>query len=161
MASLRLRRHLAWLLATLTVLVAASALAQEVGSGKKLGLGLAGGYYTNDFTVKYYLSPTSAVQAFVGGYNFEGAGFAADYVVEKWDLTKIDAGRLFFGAGGGADFWSWGDYSALGIHAVLELGWHFKEFPLEIVADWRPSFFFGDFAGFGERGGHGAIRWYF
>lgn len=152
---------LAWSVLAMSLLVGSSAFAQEIGSSKKFGIGLAGGYYSNDLTAKYYLGNKAAIQGFLGGYNFEGLAMAVDYVVEPVELVKGPAGKLFLGFGGGADFWSWNRYSAIGFHGIIELGWHFRAVPLEFVADWRPSFFFGDSAGFAERGGHGSVRWYF
>lgn len=142
-------------------LVAVPAAADDIGGAKKLGLGLAGGYYSNVLTAKYYLQDKAAVQAFVGAYDFQGLAVAADYVIEPVELAKGDAGRLFLGVGGGIDLWSWSGYSALGAHALVEVGWHFRALPLELVADWRPTFFLGDHGGFAGRGGHGAVRWYF
>ena len=134
---------LAWLALTLSALFAAPALADEIGGSKKLGIGLAGGYFSNVLTAKYYLQDKTAIQGFVGAYKFEGLALAVDYVIEPIELAKGGAGRLFFGAGGGADFWSSGDYSAIGVHALVEVGWHFKALPLEFVADWRPTFLIG------------------
>jgi hypothetical protein len=152
---------LAWLALTLSALFAAPAMADDIGGSKRFGLGIAGGYYSNTLTAKYYLQDKAAIQGFVGAYQFEGLSLAVDYVIEPIELAKGGAGRLFLGVGGGADFWSWGSYSTIGVHAIVELGWHFKALPLEFVADWRPTFLIGDSGGFAGRGGHGAVRWYF
>lgn len=152
---------LAWLVLSVSLLVGSSAFGQEIGNSKKLGIGLAGGYHTDTLTAKFYLGDKAAIQGFVGGYRFEGLALAVDYIVEPVELAKGPAGKLFLGFGGGGDFWTGNRGSAIGVHGVLELGWHFKAIPLEFVADWRPTFLIGDYSGFGYDGGNGAVRWYF
>lgn len=152
---------LAWLVLSMSLLVGSSAFAQEIGHSKKFGIGLASGFATNTLTGKLYLGNNAAIQGFVGGYRFQGLALTVDYVVEPVELAKGQAGRFFLGFGGGADFWSGNHYSSIGLHGIVELGWHLRAVPLEFVIDWRPTFFFGDSSGLGYDGANGAVRWYF
>ncbi len=61
---------LAWLALTLSALFAAPAMADDIGGSKKLGLGIAGGYYSNVLTAKYYLQDKAAIQ----GLTFDRIG---------------------------------------------------------------------------------------
>ena len=55
---------LAWLALTLSALFAAPAMADDIGGSKKLGLGIAGGYYSNVLTAKYYYSGNEIVDIY-------------------------------------------------------------------------------------------------
>jgi hypothetical protein len=148
-----------------TIILSGAAHAKDIGDDVTFGLGLGGGTLSNGLTAKYYLGEDDAVQAVFG---FSGWGFSlgADYVHEFAPLYKHPRGELFWGVGGGAGavFYDVGIDSAtvFGLSAVIELGWHFKSIPLEIVTDWRPTYFVGDYiGGFYFAGGGGAIRWFF
>ncbi len=159
------RRLMLSLLATL-LLISSTAAAAEIGGAKRLGVGLGGGTTTSGLTVKYYLAPTTAVQVFLGQRWKYGNSIAADYIMEFGPLAQGAPGRLFWGAGVGAGLllYSRNNQSAsvIAISGVLQLGWHFKQFPLELIADWRPTFYIGDYAdGLWLGGGGGAIRWFF
>jgi hypothetical protein len=159
-------RNMSLLLALATVpMLATTASASDIGGEERFGIGLGGGTLSNGLTAKYYLDESSAVQAVLG---ISGWGFSlgADYVFEFDPVYKHKSGELFWGVGGGAGavFYDVGIDSAtvFGVSAVIELGWHFKSIPLEIVTDWRPTYFVGDFiGGFYVGGGGGAIRWFF
>lgn len=145
---------------------AVPAYAGDIGKSKKLGVGVGGGTHVSGVTAKKYLSETTAVQAFAG--NLQGAGLSvgADYIMEMPDLAAWAPGRLFWGVGAGAGLvlYSINNNSGIsvGISGVLQLGWHFNEFPLELITDWRPTFYVGDFLAGGHfNGGGGAIRWFF
>ena len=116
-------------------------------------------------SAKLYLGESSAVQAAVG-INGWGISMGADYVQSLGNLMDDDSGKLFWGVGGGASLvlYDVGIVSStvIGFNAVVELGYHFKSFPLEIVIDYRPTFFLGDvIGGLDFTGAGGAIRWYF
>jgi hypothetical protein len=162
-------------IAAVVMMLPANANAQEIGNGKNLGIGVAGGYPAGSITGKYYLDQKSAIQGFLGFTYFGGYGLSADYLYEFATLTNPPEGRLFVGAGGGAGFFGGGfGYSIFTINGVFELGWHFADVPLELVLDVRPVFGFGVgpsysygsrsfnpyLGGFGI-GGSGAIRFYF
>ncbi len=145
----------------LLVLVPAVGAAQssgQIGSGKNIGLGLGRGTLTSGITGKFYLDRQSAIQAYIGsfgdwyayGCNSCGISLSGEYMYEFANLVEEDVGRLFAGGGGGAFLYSintfgryHGGYAGAGIHGVFDLGWQFREFPLEIAIDIRPGFDFG------------------
>lgn len=160
-----LRRLLLTLIAA-SMLLCGPAWANDIGGGKRLGVGLGGGTTTSGLTAKYYLGKRSAVQVFLGQRFAYGNSIGADYILEFPTLAQGAPGRLFWGVGAGVGLLLYnrtGDTAnVLGLSGVLQLGWHFRQFPLELIADWRPTLFVGDYAGglwFG--GGGGAVRWYF
>lgn len=162
---MQIRRLMLSLLAT-ALLVSSSAAAAEIGSAKRLGIGLGGGTTTSGLTAKYYLAPTSAVQVFVGQRLKYGNSISADYIMEFGPLAKAAPGKLFWGAGVGAGLLMYNRdkhrSNLVAISGVLQIGWHFSQFPLELIADWRPTFYIGDYDdGLWLGGGGGAIRWFF
>ena len=155
-----------------------SADASQIGAGKNLGLGIGGGTMsTTGLTVKSYLTPRTAVQGFLDIDAWRGYGLGADYMWEFDRLGKGSAGELFWGAGiGGAVRMNSGyadNSTGIGIAAVIELGWHFRELPLEIILDLRPGLRFGGYYDYHYKHNYkygrvpqlitsqAAIRWYF
>lgn len=150
----------------------ALAAADTIGATRKLGVGLGGSSLANGVTAKYYLSSHGALQASAGvvqsthAYE-DGQSLAVDYVHELGNFWDPPYGRLFWGLGAGilANF-----HSAMGsrgtdfaIAGVFEVGWHFKDFPLELTVDARPTFYLGDSpetSSLWPYGG-GAVRWFF
>jgi len=135
-------------------------------NGKKLGLGLGGGTLNSGLTGKFYLGESTAAQIFVGNRFGWGLSVSADYIVEFAPLAKGSAGKLFWGAGVGAGLIMYAAHSSnssvIGVSGVVELGWHFAQVPLELIIDWRPTFFIGDhIGGLYLEGSGSAIRWYF
>jgi hypothetical protein len=131
----------------------------------RVGLGVGGGTIASGATLKYYIGPRTALQAVLGLSRW-GLSFGGDFVKEFRPFLRTQAGDLFAGAGVGAGLVMYRDLDdsadVLGVSAILELGWHFNEIPLEFILDWRPTFYFGDFiGGFFGGGGGGAIRWFF
>lgn len=170
---------LASALFAIALMAPAPSQADTIGSEDNIGIGLGTGTFTSGLTGKFYLDKKSAIQLHVGNFgtwgNYYcgfacGFGLSADYIYEFQDLVNESAGRLFLGAGGGAYFASYDAYGrygryagSFGLHGVFELGWHFSEFPLEIVIDIRPVFdftpgFIDNF--FGLTGG-ASIRFFF
>lgn len=150
-----------------------------IGKDDKIGVGFGGGTMASPLTVKFYMSEDTALQLFFGTYFGWGFGLSGDFVLEFASITTAnddsgqEIGELFAGIGGGAGFASGyerGGLYGVGINGVLELGWHFSQFPLEFIIDWRPTFFFGDLnrdfygiddTGFIPFGFGGAVRYYF
>jgi hypothetical protein len=145
-----------------------------IGQGKNFGVGLGGGSLVSGLTLKGYFNDKLAGQLFIGGagaYGYGGFGFGldGDIVYEFATIAESDVGELFLGAGGGAGFVYNSFYGAGSVNALFELGWHFREVPIELVIDYRPTFYFGGFnnslfAGFGgfvPWGFSGAFRFYF
>lgn len=154
------------LVAFVTVFACGSAQARTpIGTEKKIGVGLGGGTMTSGITAKYYLNEKLQVQAVVGGSGW-GIGFGADAIQDVAHLVDHEAGSLKLGVGGGLGLvmYSVGPFSATvaGVSGVVQVGWQFSSIPLEIVTDWRPTFFIGDYlGGLYLGGGSGAVRWYF
>lgn len=145
--------------------LSSAAMATEIGKDAKIGIGLGGGSLTSGLSGKLYIGDSSAIQA-VGGINGWGMSFGADYIKEFGTLYDHSAGKLFWGVGAGAGVILYDLVGAsatiIGVSGIIEFGWHFKSFPLEIVSDWRPTFFIGDYiGGLYIGGGGGAIRWFF
>ncbi len=153
-----------WVVVALTLLAASPALADM--HGKKLGVGVGGGTIANGLTAKYYLTENTALQVMLGQRFRHGVSVGADYVMEFAPLAKGGAGRLFWGAGVGAGLLLYdvgvNQSNIIGVSGIVELGWHFQALPLELIVDWRPTYFIGDYLdGLWLGGGGGAIRWYF
>jgi hypothetical protein len=147
----------------------------QIGQGKNVGIGLGGGSIVSGLTLKGYFSDKLAGQLFLGGagawgYGGFGFGIDGDIVYEFATIAEADGvGRLFLGAGGGAGFIANPFFSAGSVNALFEMGWHFTEVPIELVIDYRPTFYFGGFntlrfagpGGFIPWGFSGAFRFYF
>lgn len=140
----------------------------DIGTERKLGLGLGGGSLANGITGKLYLSPNTAVQGVLGQFgNYgtnSGISMSADFIQEIGSLAEVDdVGRLFWGVGAGAGLVLSGDVTSIGVSGVVEIGWHFERFPLEVTTDWRPTMYLSDgpLTGLYFRYGGGAIRYFF
>jgi hypothetical protein len=158
---------LALTVATASITATDDARAESFRRGGRLGLGVGGGTLASGLTGKVYLGGRAAFQGVVG-FSRWGLSLGADYIQEFQPFARTEGGDLFAGVGVGAGLVQYRDVfdqaSVLGISAVFELGWHFNRVPLELIIDWRPTFYFGDFAelgGFFGGGGGGAIRWFF
>ena len=159
------RLMLAGALALSCLLLSTSAMAGQIGTSKKIGIGLGGGTMTSGFTAKLYLSQKTAIQGVVGVSSW-GTSVGVDFIKEFKPLWKPRFGQLIWGvgAGAGALLYNVGKDSAtiIGVSGVIQLGWHFESVPIELITDWRPTFYIGDYiGGLSFNGGGGAIRWYF
>lgn len=150
---------------------------EPIGEGENLGVGLGSGSYTSGVTGKFYVDEQSAFQLFVGSlgaFGRYGCGFncgiaiSGDYIGEFSDLLEeVSEGELFLGAGGGGFVYNWNGV-ALGVNGVFEVGWHFRQVPVELILDIRPMLGFdtGSFRAFDDElffdiDGGGAVRYYF
>jgi hypothetical protein len=155
------------------VALAANAQASEVGTSKKLGLGLGDSAVNSGLAGKLFLSDKLALQGVVGQYFGYGFGADVDAVQELGSLFKHEAGELVWGAGGGVGLTTWDTVigyegaSSLSISGVGQLAWRFNALPLEVTAEWRPTFFLtsAPWLSAGSnvdiRGSGGAVRWLF
>ncbi len=172
-----MKSKLLLILATLTLALGGltgTALADEaggdvIGHSKKFGLGVGGGSHTYGFAPKYYLTTKDAVQGVIGlnpGVYGSEYQIGVDYLRELGTWVNLPPGRLWWGLGAGVEAymytWWHESYTSIGIAGIFEVGWHFKNFPLELTASLRPTFYLGDhyYSGFYPYGG-GAARWYF
>ena len=135
-----------------------------IGTSKTFGLGVGGGSLSYGISPKLFLSESRAVQGAIG-WTFYGLNFGVDYLQVLGTALNHSAGRLWYGAGVGAEVLMYNYLNQrdveIGVAAVAEVGWHFREFPIEVTGSVRPTFYIGDyFGGFYVAGG-GAVRWYF
>jgi hypothetical protein len=140
------------------------AFVDPIGRDRRIGVGVGGGTMSAGITGKYYLNAHSAVQGFVSGAGY-GASIGADYVYEK-PIESYAPGRLFWGVGAGAGTWFYRyqgiQDNLLAVSGIGQVGWHFREVPLEFIIDARPTFFTGDYTMSGLTvGTGGAARFFF
>jgi hypothetical protein len=155
------------------VALASTAQASEVGTTKKLGLGLGGGTVNSGLAGKLFLSDKLALQGVVGQYFGYGFGADVDAVQELGSLFKHEAGELVWGAGAGVGLTTWetvvgyDQSSSLSVSGIGQLAWRFHAIPAEATLEWRPSVFLNSVPGFSNDsqlflyGSGGAVRWFF
>jgi len=123
----------------------------------KTGIGLRGGLYSG-LTVKHFISQKVALEGLVST-RWSGLEVTGLYEVHK---QAFDVERLNWYYGGGAHIGfyngnntTWGSagtsYTVLGVDGILGIEYNFKEIPINLGLDWKPSFniigyshFFGD-----------------
>ncbi len=142
--------------------------AGSIGYTDNRGVGAALGTATSGVTAKYYLKTTTAAQATIGVRGNSGISLGIDYVKDMRSITRNSWGRAFWGLGIGTGFWLYApgdDTSAVGwLNLVGQVGWHFEDWPLEFMADWRPTIFAGggdSLSMFGFLDATIALRWFF
>jgi hypothetical protein len=141
-----------------------SADVTNIHASRKFGLGLGTG-----ISAKYFLNNTLAVQGFAGFYFGLSTNLGVDVMYQGKQLWTNGDLSLNWEAGGGAGVWLWnaGLYGAasVSICGVAGLSLQYRPIPLELTADIRPTFVFGNFGGFGfapfRMDFGGAIRYYF
>mgnify|MGYP003351787696 FL=1 len=135
-----------------------------IGTSKKFGIGVGAGSFTYGLAPKLFISDVDAVQATIGNTSF-GLNVGADYLRQFGTLWSGPDGRLWFGLGAGAEVLMYsylGQSDAeVGVAGVGEVGWHFRNVPLEITGSVRPTFYMGKYFGGFYTSGGGAVRWYF
>jgi len=136
-----------------------------IGTKDMIGLGLGGGTMVNGVTGKIFLSRSDSIQA-IAGIGKWGVSFGGGYVRQMGTLWKGPAGRCFWSVGLDASVLLYDEkpstFHLLSLSGVLELGWHTRKVPLEIVLDYRPSFFIGERQqGLKFNVAGAAMRWFF
>jgi hypothetical protein len=165
-----MKRGMKYVLATLSTVICLGAPTSEAARADsfarvgRIGVGVGGGTLANGLSAKFYVAPRTALQA-VLGLSHWGLSFSGDFIKEFRPFVRTPVGDMFAGVGVGAGLVRYRDFNdeadVVGISGILELGWHFNEVPLELILDWRPTYYFGDFiGGFFFGGGGGAIRWF-
>ncbi len=154
--------------------LASPAMADEaggdmIGTSKKFGVGVGSGNHGYGLSGKYYLSAKDAVQGVVAiypGVYGSDIDVGVDYLREVGTWVNVPVGRLWWGLGAGAEayLYKWwnSSYTSVGVVGLFEVGWHFKNIPVELTANLRPTFFLGSdhYGGLYLYGG-GSARWYF
>ena len=149
----------------LLVSVSSASAKTDIGTEKKLGVGIGGGSLTYGLSVKSFMDEKSAIIASLGA-NY---GFSAEagYLRTVMSLYEGPTGNVDLSVGGTAMVWMWDtpgvSQTIFGGRGILEFSFKFATMPLEITAEWGPAFFTGagTFAGLYLGGGGGAFRWYF
>ncbi len=116
--------------------------AQDYGTG----IGIRGGP-AQGITVKHFISSTNALEGIVstrwGGWIITGL-----YEIHA-EPFKIRELKVFYAAGAHIGWWyntdsplsdTGGQYSIIGIDAILGLEYSFDEIPISIGIDWKPAF---------------------
>ncbi|MCZ2101597.1 MAG: hypothetical protein LC107_08685 [Chitinophagales bacterium] len=126
--------------------------------GLRLGSPLSVSYKT-------FLSDKGAFEGVVGfrSYTYYSwVNIGAYYQVHN-DIPNVSGLRWYYGGGANIYFWSWdsafldsGSNTSFGISGVLGLDYKFADIPLNVSADWIPTFFLNGYGnGFGA--GYGAL----
>ena len=159
-----MKRHfgIAALILALSIPVAASAQSgASFAHAGKLGLGVGGGVLTNGLSGKFYLSDMLAAQAVLGLWYGFGASASVDVILEMPKIYDIEpfSANWNVGVGGSAVL---GSGIIVGAQGVVGVAAQLKQFPVEIVAELRPTLLLGSnvWSGF-YFGGGGHVRYYF
>lgn len=168
--------------AAFILMLAAPAMAQEVGDGRPggFGIGLGQGTLVSGISLKQHQGPT-ALQGVVGcmSYGYAGGdcwgiGVSGDFLINMPVLADADVVRVAWNlGGGGAVGVGWGRhwhpqerryYSSGTAHLagqfVAGLEFIFPDLPLDLVLEWRPTLRILPFTGLNFFGGGAHIRFY-
>jgi hypothetical protein len=123
-------------------------------------------------TLKYFIKKSAALEAL--GYAWERGGRLTGLYEFHWDIPGVPGGlKWYVGPGAHIGVYndryynyirdSRGSYMAVGIDGVIGLDYKFNNIPLNLSADWQPSFDFGNerYNGFGGDFGGIAARYTF
>jgi hypothetical protein len=114
------------------------AISSRVGNADDLGVGIALGQPFGA-TAKYWLSSSSAIDAFMGYHWNHNFDTHADYLWHSFSSFNVSSGRMPFYFGLGARILG-GDDSQLGLRFPLGLSYLFSTQPLEAFAEIAPVF---------------------
>ena len=130
----------------------------------KLAAGLRLGYPTSA-SLKYFMSETSALEAYVGTRGYSGYRWynvSGAYLYHK-EISGVDGLQYYFGAGASIFFWNFdtifgerGSTTSIGLQGYAGLDYTFADAPVNITVDWIPTFFLNGF-GSGLGGGYGTL----
>jgi hypothetical protein len=130
------RKFLWAILLSLMVATASDAITSRAGSGQDLGLGPELGQPFG-VTAKYWLTSTTAVDAFMGYHFNHNFDVHADYLWHSFSSFDVQSGRLPFYAGAGARMNLGGD-SDLGVRLPFGASYLFPTDPLELFVEIAP-----------------------
>jgi len=131
------------------------------------GIGLRGGLY-NGITIKHFVGTKAAFEGIIEG-RWKGYGVTVLYEIHG---QAFNTARLnwYYGFGGHIGFWNgnhtkWGDrdrdYTVIGADGILGLEYNFKEAPINISIDWKPTLNLIGYEGFWSDSGALSIRYIF
>ncbi|MEJ7587621.1 MAG: hypothetical protein WKI04_08675 [Ferruginibacter sp.] len=134
--------------------------------GVKLYPGTGGGAVT----FKHFIKKGAALEA-IGSFWNRGTRATGLYEFH-WDINDVPGLKWYVGPGVHVSFYSdkyytqnrfGGSYAAAGVDGVIGLDYKFNKIPLNLSADWQPSFEFGNerYKGFGGDFGGVSARYTF
>ena len=131
------------------------------------GVGLRAGY-SYGLTIKHFVSEKNALE---GLFSSRWQGFQITGLYEYQNhFSSAERLNWYIGFGAHVGFWNgnnvkWGDsgtnYTVVGIDGILGLEYVFKEVPINLGIDWKPSFNFVGYSGFWSNGGAISNRYIF
>ncbi len=122
-------------------------------------------------TLKHFIREGHALEAL--GYFWERGGRVTGLYEFHWDITGAPGLKWYVGPGAHVGFYNDKNYNnsqpgnnsyvAIGLDGVIGLDYKFNKIPLNLSADWQPSFDFGNerYRGFGGDYGGIAVRYTF
>jgi hypothetical protein len=132
------------------------------------GIGFRGGL-SNGLTVKHFISSNTAIEGILST-RWQGFEITGLYEIHN-EAFNTDQLKWYYGFGGHIGFWdgnnaSWADnkdksYTVIGIDGILGLEYSFKEVPINLSLDWKPTFNLIGYSGFWGDGGALSIRYIF
>lgn len=137
-----------------------SAFAQKNSSSYKTGIGIK--FYPSGVTLKHFVKENQALD-FIGYFWQKGTRITGLYEIHK-DISSSGNFKWYIGPGAHVGLYSSKYYNSgvsVGVDGVLGLDYKFKDAPINLSADWQPSFEFGDFEGFQAGWGGLSIRYTF
>ncbi|MBK8625236.1 MAG: hypothetical protein IPN86_06655 [Saprospiraceae bacterium] len=126
--------------------------------GLRLGSPLSVSYKT-------FISEKGAFEGVAGFRSYSGYSWfnVGAYYQHHNEIASVDGLKWYYGAGANVYFWSWesnfidpGSTTSIGISGVLGLDYKFSDYPVNLSADWIPTFFINGY-GNGFSGGYGAL----
>ena len=131
------------------------------------GIGLRGGAW-NGLTVKHFLSQNTAVEGLFDS-RWHGFNLTGLYEIHN-QAFNTERLNWFYGVGAHIGFYdtqykNWGSntgkYTIIGVDGILGLEYNFKELPINLSIDWKPTFNLSGYSGFWGDGGALSIRYIF
>ena len=132
-------------LLTLTSLLlwSSSAMAgAPIRQGGNFGIGVGGGYGVTGLSMKYFMTPGTAVQSTIGihtGYRFDYIGATFDYLIEIPEFVQSDVVNIGPSIGPGVALGLWDNGLAVGVSGVGGIEFMLNPVPLDFVLEWRPT----------------------
>lgn len=131
------------------------------------GIGLRGGL-SNGLTVKHFLNEKAAVEGLFDS-RWHGLSLTGLYEIHN---QAFNTARLnwYYGVGAHLGFYdgkyyrevhTTTNYTNLGVDGILGIEYNFKEIPINLSLDWKPTFDLAGYTGFYGDGGALSIRYIF
>lgn len=152
----------------LTLILALFILISVDAQDYNTGIGFRGGL-TNGLTIKHFLGETGAIEGLFAS-RWRGLEITGLYEIHN-QAFEVERLNWYYGFGGHIGFWNgdytsgWGDsgvsYTVVGIDGILGIEYNFREVPINLGLDWKPSFNILGYTGFWADGGALSIRFIF